>query len=68
MKKRIRARVTVQIELDITNENWNEHSSVEQVHREGGEAAVQKVIKLCDRWVRIIGTPRIEAIITESER
>lgn len=65
MKKKVFARVQVTVEIDITLENWNESSTVDQVHREGSEHAVQRIEELCKRYVRLIGRPKVEAIITE---
>lgn len=64
MNATITARVQVTVEIDINNQNWNAHSSVEQVHREGTEAAVKQIEDLCRRYVRLVGTPKVEAIIT----
>lgn len=67
MKPNITARVQVTVEIDIRLENWNEHTSVEAVHREGSERAVAQINKLCERYVRLVGTPKVEAIIANSK-
>lgn len=67
-KTRITARVQVTVEIDIRNENWNEHTSVEAVQREGGEKAVAQITKLCERYVRLVGEPVVEAIIAKDRK
>jgi hypothetical protein len=61
---RVLARATVTIEFNVQGDNWNESSSVEQVHREAAELAIAHVNRLCQRYVKIVGKPAIEAIIT----
>lgn len=60
---RISARVAITIEIDVVGENWNQHTSIEQLHREGSELAVTKIKQLCQRYVRLIGVPKVEAIM-----
>jgi hypothetical protein len=63
MAQRITARVQITVEIEVTLENWNEHTNVDQVHREGSEKAVATITDLCRRHVRLIGHPKVEAII-----
>lgn len=65
--KTVTARVQITVEIDVRLENWAEDSTVAQVHREGGEKAVARITDLCQRYVRLVGAPRIEAIITEKK-
>ena len=58
------ARVQVTVEIAVRGENWNEHTTMEQVQREGEELAVKQISKLCERYVKMIGTPLVEAVIT----
>jgi hypothetical protein len=67
MKPNITARVQIVVEIDIKLENWNENSSVDQVQREGSERAVARITDLCQRYVRLIGTPKVQAIIADSK-
>jgi hypothetical protein len=67
-RKSIIVRATVSIELAVTGENWDDQSSIEQVHREGAKLAVDRINKLCERYVKIVGTPKIEAVIVEKDR
>lgn len=60
---RINARVAITIEITVVGENWNQHTSIEQLHREGDELAVAKITQLCQRYVRLIGAPRVEAVM-----
>ena len=60
---RISARVTITVELEVVGENWNSHTSIEQLHREGGEMAIERINKLCQRYVRLVGKPKVEAIM-----
>jgi predicted nucleotide-binding protein (sugar kinase/HSP70/actin superfamily) len=68
MQKKIMARVQVTVEIDVRLDNWTADSTVDQVHREGCEKAVAEITKLCQRYVRLIGRPKVEAVITESDR
>lgn len=62
------ARVQVTVEIAVRGENWNEHTSVEQVHREAGELATKRVNELCQRYVKLIGTPQVEAVLTREKK
>ena len=64
----VKARVQVTVELDVRLENWDNLSTVEQVHREGGKHAVEQISKLCQRYVRLIGPPRVELILVEERK
>lgn len=60
----ITARIQITVELTVRGENWNEHTSVEQLHREGAELGVRRITDLCQRSVALIGRPEVQAIIT----
>ena len=62
---RIIARVQVTVEIDMISEQWNETSTMEQVHREGKQMAVERITKLCERYVQLVGVPSVLAITTE---
>lgn len=64
MVSEVVARVQVTVEISVRAETWNEGSSVEQVHREAEELAVKRITELCQRYVRLIGTPMVEAVMT----
>lgn len=68
MKTSVIARVQVIVELDLVSEHWDELSTVEQVHREGGQMAIERIEKLCQRYVRLIGKPLVQAISTTKDR
>jgi hypothetical protein len=61
----VRAQVTLTVELSVKGDNWDNLTTMEQVHREASQLGIERITKLCDRWVRIIGRPKVEAIITE---
>lgn len=63
----ISARVTLTIEIVVKNENWNEHTSSEQLLREGGEAAVKAIREKIERYATITGKPKVDAVITSTE-
>lgn len=65
MPKKVKVRIQVMVELTLSLENWNENSSIDQVHREGAEAGLARINKLCDGYVHIVGKPSVEAVITE---
>ncbi len=67
-KKKVYVRMQVTVEIDVTLENWNENSNIDQVYREGSEKGIATITELCRRYVRLIGKPKVEAIITESDR
>jgi hypothetical protein len=52
----------------VVGDNWDEQSSVEQVHREGSKLAIDRINKLCERYVKIVGVPKVEAVIVEKSR
>lgn len=64
----VAVRVAVTVEITVRGQNWNEHTSAEQLHREGGELAVKRITELCQRYVRLTGVPKVEAITTKVER
>lgn len=65
MARSVTARVTVSVEITVRSECWDDHSTVAQVHREGSDLAVKRITKLCDGYVRLVGTPRVEMIVVE---
>lgn len=68
MVVKVQARVQVTVDIGVRGENWNEHTSMEQVHREARETAVKEITRLCQRYVSIVGTPLVSAIITEEKQ
>ena len=62
------ARVQVTVEIAVRGENWNELSSVEQVHREAEELAVKRITELCQRYVKLVGAPMVEAIMSRRSK
>jgi hypothetical protein len=66
--KKVRARVQVTVEIVIHLDNWTDASTIDQIHRESSERATATITKLCQRYVTLIGEPKVEAIITESDR
>lgn len=62
------ATVVVSVEITVRGENWNEHTAIEQLHREASELAIKRIIDLCQRYVRLIGNPKVTAILVEKER
>lgn len=67
MKHKITARCQITVELDLSLENWNESSTIDQVYREGSERATARITDLCQRYVRLIGKPKVEAIMSVKE-
>lgn len=67
MRTKVIARVQITVELDLISEQWNDLSTVEQVHREGGQMALERIDKLCQRYVRIIGKPVVQAVSTTKD-
>lgn len=65
-----RARVWVMVEMSVYSDNWNEHTDIGQLHREAKERAVKQLSDLCERTraVKMIGEPRVEAILTEDQK
>jgi hypothetical protein len=37
------------------------------LHREAGELALKRVNDLCQRYVTIIGKPKVEAVLTNNQ-
>lgn len=64
---KIHARVTVTLEVVVRGENWNEHTSSDQLLREGGELATKIIREKTERYASIIGKPKVEAVITSTE-
>ena len=67
MKTNTYARVQVTVEINVNIETWTEQSTIEQIEREAREWATKRITELCQRYVRLIDTPKIEAIITRKE-
>lgn len=67
MSYHVVARVAITVELTVRGENWNEHTSIEQLHREAAELGTKRVTELCQRYVRLVGTPKIETISTKRD-
>lgn len=63
----IRAHVTLTIELYVKSENWNEHTSSDQLLRKGGEIGLKTIRDKIERYATIVGKPKVEAVITSSE-
>lgn len=60
----VSAVVAITVEITVRGENWNEHTSVEQIHREAEELAVKRITELCNRYVRLTATPKVQSVIT----
>lgn len=64
MKTHVTARVQVTVELDLIGDQWSEQSTAEQIHREGSQMAIERIEKLCQRYVRLIGKPTVQMVTT----
>lgn len=63
----IRANVTLTLQITVKGENWNEHTSSEQLLREAGEIAVKLIGDKVERYAAIVGKPKVDAVITSTE-
>lgn len=65
----VTARVIVSVEVQVRAETWNEHSSVEQVHREAEELAIKKIEEACGRSIafKLVGSPIVDAVFTRKK-
>ena len=62
------AKVTVTIEV-AAESGWGAGTTMDQVHSQSAEDVLRKLGRLFqDERIRVIGTPKIEAIITTYER
>jgi hypothetical protein len=64
---KVNAHVAVTVALTVRGDNWNDDTSVEQLHREAGELPLKRINDLCQRYVTIIGKPKIEAVLTNNQ-
>lgn len=67
-RRQVTARVTLTVEIGVSSATWDEKTVVNEVHREAELLAVKQIEKLCERYVKIIGMPKVQAVITEIER
>lgn len=65
---RIVAQVQITVQIAVANETWNDHTSMEQVHREAREIAVKRITELCRGHVKLVSVPLVEAVITEKKQ
>ncbi len=68
MKKRVMARARVQVTVEIDGGGpWGTDCTMEQVHRQAAETAVNFLNSMPYGTVRIIGEPRVIAVLAEVE-
>lgn len=60
------AKVTVM--LEITGGSWGEGCTIEQVHRQGAEDAIGKIMRMIanEHGVKIVGSPSVSAVIASA--
>jgi hypothetical protein len=64
----LEATARVQIVVEITTQQpWSADCTVDQVYRQGASEALAKVSRLLGREARIVGEPRIVAVMTEKD-
>lgn len=69
--KRVSAYATVQITVEVSGVGtWGPECSVDQVHRQATEEAIDKLRRVCQdsRDIRIVGTPAVKCVTTEEQR
>jgi hypothetical protein len=66
--KTVAVRVRLLVEINVNSATWDGAVSVDEVHRQGELLAVKEIERLCQRYVKIIGQPMVEAVIARKER
>jgi len=70
--KKVTARVILTLEIDVAD-TWGEDCSIKQIHDQATQTAVGMIRQIQDknppwmRMVRVIGTPKIDAVIATRE-
>jgi hypothetical protein len=61
------ATIQITVQLTLRGENWTEQATIEQIHREAETLAIARIKNLCERYVTIIGVPRVQAVLVNKD-
>lgn len=64
------AKVIITVEIDNTGGSWGKDCTVEQIHKQARQGAMNRLGQLIqrERGIRIVGEPRVLGITYELDR